>query len=78
MLINLNDDEEPSEQDQAQIQIQQESLVFENELLSERERNVKQIEVDVIDINKIMSEISTLVNGKREIKALIIIFINTN
>jgi hypothetical protein len=64
LLINLEDDEEQSQQDQMQVQIQQESLTFENELLSERERNVKQIEVDVIDINKIMSEISTLVNGK--------------
>lgn len=41
---------------------QKQSIQQENEELYDRERRMKKIEVDVVDINLIMSEISTLIS----------------
>lgn len=45
---------------QQQRKIQQ-SLAFEHKLLEERQNHLQQIEVDIVDINKIMKELNTLV-----------------
>lgn len=49
---------------QEQIQSQnRDNYKFENDLLAEREDRVKRLEVDVIDANQIMKELSSLVSG---------------
>lgn len=66
LLVSVND--EDSDEDvnasQQQKQLQQANLNFDKELLIEREQSFRKIETDVLDINKIMNEISTLIHGE--------------
>lgn len=67
LLVNLNEEEESDEDmnaSQQQKQLAQANLQFEKELLVEREREFQKIEANVIDINQIMQEISTLIHGE--------------
>ncbi|ETN60092.1 syntaxin [Anopheles darlingi] len=52
-------------QQQQQMQIQQ-SLQFEQQLLLEREQRVREIEANVLDVNHIMRELSSLTNQQGE------------
>lgn len=60
---NDSDDEDVTASQQ-QKQLIKANMNFEKELLVEREQQFQRIESDVIDINQIMSEISTLIQGK--------------
>ncbi|XP_059490611.1 syntaxin-7 [Neocloeon triangulifer] len=42
-------------------------LEFEKEIMLERERRIKQIEEDVLDVNEIMRELSTMVHDQGEV-----------
>lgn len=69
LLVNVNDqdfdsDDEDMSASQQQKQLAQANLNFEKELLVEREQQFNEIESDVLDINQIMNEISTLIHGK--------------
>lgn len=73
LLVNVNGDEddnfESTDDYTQQIQTSgpsRETLQYENELLQDRERRMKRIEVDVIDINQIMNEISSLITEQGE------------
>lgn len=44
----------------------QQNLQFEQSLLKEREQRVRQIEDDVLDVNQIMRELSSLINQQGE------------
>lgn len=64
LLVDVDEDESPEPENQRFTQqIRQEALQYENEQLLRREQNINQIEVDVVDINKMMSEISSLIQG---------------
>lgn len=64
VLVNVDDDESPEPENQRFTQqIRQEALQYEHEQLLERERNINRIETDVVDINKMMNEISSLIHG---------------
>uniref|UniRef100_A0A2M4AG94 Putative snare protein pep12/vam3/syntaxin 7/syntaxin 17 n=1 Tax=Anopheles triannulatus TaxID=58253 RepID=A0A2M4AG94_9DIPT len=52
-------------QQQQQMQIQQ-SLQFEQQMLLEREQRVREIEANVLDVNHIMRELSSLTNQQGE------------
>lgn len=66
MLVALDSsDDEDMSQSQQQKQLLQ-SSVIEKELLVERQQEFERIEKDVIDINEIMNEISTLISGKKK------------
>lgn len=65
LLVNLDESsDEDMNVSQQQKQLMQANVNFEKELLVEREQQFKSIEKDVIDINQIMNEISTLIQGK--------------
>lgn len=67
LLVNVNDDSDDDASvnaSQQQKQLMQANLNFEKELLVEREQGFQRIESDVIDINQIMNEISTLIHGE--------------
>lgn len=66
LLVHLNEDSDDDDVNlsQQQKQLMQANLNFEKELLVDREQQFQKIETDIIDINQIMSEISTLVNGE--------------
>lgn len=67
LLVNVNEDDSDDEDvnaSQQQKQLQQANLNFDKELLIEREQQFQKIETDVLDINEIMNEISTLINGE--------------
>jgi hypothetical protein len=42
-------------------------LQFEEEMMLEREQRVQQIEADVLDVNSIMKELSTMINEQGEV-----------
>lgn len=68
LLVNANDqdsDDEDVNFSQQQKQLDHANLNFEKELLIERDQQFQKIETDVIDINEIMNEISTLINGEK-------------
>lgn len=66
MLVALDSsDDEDMSQSQQQKQLLQ-SSVIEKELLVERQQEFERIEKDVIDINEIMNEMSTLISGKKK------------
>lgn len=44
----------------------QKTLQFEQSMMKEREQRVRQIEEDVLDVNQIMRELSTLINQQGE------------
>lgn len=44
----------------------QQNLQFEQSMMKEREQRVRQIEEDVLDVNQIMRELSTLINQQSE------------
>lgn len=44
----------------------QQNLQFEQSMLKEREKRVRQIEEDVLDVNQIMRELNTLINQQGE------------
>lgn len=44
----------------------QKNLQFEQGMLEEREKRVRQIEEDVLDVNQIMRELNTLINQQGE------------
>lgn len=50
---------------QAQKQVQQ-NLDFERGMLQERESRIRQIEDDLLDVNQIMRELSSLINEQGE------------
>lgn len=66
LLVNFQDDssDEDVNVSQQQKQLMQADLDFDKELLVEREQQFQKIESDVVDINQIMNEISTLIHGK--------------
>ena len=67
LLVNVPDEDSDDEDvnvSQQQKQLQQANLNFDKELLIEREQQFQKIETDVIDINQIMNEISTLIQGE--------------
>jgi t-SNARE complex subunit (syntaxin) len=45
----------------------QRELNFEREMMLERERRIKQIEEDVLDVNEIMRELGTMVHDQGEV-----------
>jgi hypothetical protein len=45
----------------------QRELDFEREMMLERERRIKQIEEDVLDVNEIMRELGTMVHDQGEV-----------
>lgn len=49
-----------------QRQLQMQNGMFENDLLQDRETKIREIEADVLDVNAIMRELSTLVNQQGE------------
>lgn len=49
-----------------QRQLQLQNGLFENDLLQDRETKIREIEADVLDVNAIMRELSTLVNQQGE------------
>jgi len=68
LLVSVNDDssDEDVNASQQQKQLLQADLNFDKELLVEREEQFLKIESDVVDINQIMNEISTLIHGETE------------
>lgn len=44
----------------------QSNIEFENEMLLEREQNIRKIEVDILDVNQIMRDLSALVHEQAE------------
>ncbi|CRL01659.1 CLUMA_CG014881, isoform A [Clunio marinus] len=69
LLVNINNDDSDDEDVTASIQqkqLTQANYNFEKELLVEREEQFQKIETNVIDINQIMSEISTLIHEQGE------------
>ena len=66
---------EEDSQEQRMMQLSRE-IAFEQEMLLERETNIKQIEADILDVNEIMRELSSMVYEQREMtsKFLQIIF----
>lgn len=46
---------------------QQRELDFEREMMLERERRIKQIEEDVLDVNEIMRELGSMVHDQGEV-----------
>lgn len=67
LLVNLEDDssDEDVNMSQQQKQLAQANLNMEKEMLQEREQQFQSIERDVLDINQIMNEISTLIQGEK-------------
>lgn len=68
VLVNVDGAEEESDDDDINMSHQQQKLInaeikFENKLLANREERMTKIESEVIDINQIMNEISTLIQG---------------
>lgn len=68
LLVSVNDDDDDSDEDMntSQQQKQLMNLHDNNEILVEREEHFQKIETNVIDINQMMSEISTLIHGKSD------------
>lgn len=58
--------QQQQEQQQRQLQIQRD-LQFEQDMLLEREQQVRQIEADVLDVNQIMKELSSITNQQSEV-----------
>lgn len=54
-----------SERNQRQLQLQEE-LEFEQEMLQERERRIREIESDMIDVNQIFRDLATMVHEQGE------------
>lgn len=76
MLVNFDESsDEDVNMSQQQKKLIQANANFDKELLLEREREFQRIESDVIDINQIMSEISTLISGENNFLISISIFI---
>lgn len=51
---------------QAKLQLIQQNLEFEQSMMLEREKNVRQIEDDVLDVNQIMRELNVLIHQQGE------------
>lgn len=67
-LVNVEDsDDEDVNVSIQEKQLAQTNLKFEKELLVDREQQFQKIESDVLDINQIMNEISTLIHGEPKI-----------
>lgn len=67
VLVNVEDsDEEDQTATIQQRQLQQANLNFEKQLLVDREVAFQKIESEVVDINQIMKEISTMIHGEPE------------
>lgn len=66
LLVNVNESSEDEDMNmsQQQKQLLQTNLKFEKELLIEREEQFQKIETNVLDLNQIMNEISTLIHGE--------------
>ncbi|KAI4462671.1 syntaxin [Holotrichia oblita] len=56
--------EDPEYQKQAQLSRE---LAFEKEMLLDRELSIKKIEADILDVNEIMRELSTIVHNQEEL-----------
>ncbi|XP_061392952.1 syntaxin-12-like [Musca vetustissima] len=51
---------------QRQMQMEQQQMQFEHDMMVDRERQIKQIEADILDVNSIMRTINTLVQAQGE------------
>lgn len=68
--INRDSFSEGNQQDQLlqrQQQVVAQSLQFEQDMLLEREQRFRQIEADVLDVNQIMKELSSITNQQAEV-----------
>ncbi|TMW40307.1 hypothetical protein DOY81_014613, partial [Sarcophaga bullata] len=67
-MAQMQDDREADTEEliQRQQQLQQQQMQFEHDMLVDRERQIKQIEADMLDVNKIMRTITALVQAQGE------------
>lgn len=67
-MAQMQDDREADTEEliQRQQQLQQQQMQFEHDMLVDRERQIKQIESDMLDVNKIMRTITALVQAQGE------------
>ncbi|XP_046807406.1 syntaxin-12 [Lucilia cuprina] len=67
-LAQMQDDREADTEEllQRQQQLQQQQMQFEHDMLVDRERQLKQVEADILDVNKIMRTITALVQAQGE------------
>lgn len=67
-LAQMQDEREGDREEliQRQQQLQQQQMQFEHDMLVDRERQIKQIESDILDVNKIMRTITALVQAQGE------------
>lgn len=63
-LLDLDDNKAPSSQSQMQIQMEQEQELQE---LQEREKQIRQLESDIMDVNQIFKDLATMVHEQGEI-----------
>ncbi|XP_073840936.1 syntaxin 13 [Musca autumnalis] len=72
-LAQMHDQQQTQEHDsdrqvllQRQMQMEQQQMQFEHDMMVDRERQIKQIEADILDVNSIMRKISTFVQAQGE------------
>lgn len=67
-IVDIERDEKATqdEREQQQAQMSRE-LMFEQEMLLDREAKIRQIEGDILDVNEIMRELSAVVNQQGEV-----------
>lgn len=67
-LAQMQDEREADTEEliQRQQKLQQQQLQFEHDMLVDRERQIKQVELDILDVNKIMQTITALVHSQGE------------
>uniref|UniRef100_A0A1L8EI63 Putative snare protein pep12/vam3/syntaxin 7/syntaxin 17 n=2 Tax=Haematobia irritans TaxID=7368 RepID=A0A1L8EI63_HAEIR len=70
-LAQMQEQQKPNDNDrqmllQRQMQMEQQELQFEHDLMVDRERQIKQIEADMLDVNSIMRTMSTFVQAQGE------------
>lgn len=67
-LMGFADAGQQQQQDQQQRQLQvQRDLQFEQDMMLEREQQMRQIEADVLDVNQIMKELSSITHQQSEV-----------
>lgn len=67
-LAQMQDEREADNEEllQRQQQLQQQQIQMEHDMLVDRERQIKQVEADILDVNAIMRTITTLVQAQGE------------
>lgn len=63
-LLDLDDNKSASKQSQMQIQMEQEQEIQD---LQEREKQIRQLETDIMDVNQIFKDLATMVHEQGEI-----------